>query len=416
MIRKHSSRGATITRAECGDAEAICGLYAQAYARGGDDGAERNYPFPQLLDPDWVRQSISGTAIFLLAAKCDGRVAGATGAVRNIGSPCDRVSECFGLVVHEGFRKLGVGARLFAALTGELADESEFIIAETRTAESGGWRIVRECGFMPIGLAPFAHRTPAGDEGMLLTARVSARAMNGVTRGDCLTPRGEKLRRVVLSASCAVEPGERSVRSGAALPRREGGRVEMRAADSSHIDAFFQGESRHGSGVVAFNRLCGCGTTGVRRFETLVARGGTDGDESACALLTWDHVDHRVRLFAVSAESEAARDALLTELSGVLERRAAGERLVVVVDACSRALDLHMLLERLGFFPTAYYPGLIAGVAGREDAIQYTRILNVGFTGTGDTLGVWAEADRIRRLIEPDARRVDPSSERPNPR
>ncbi len=53
--------------------------------------------------------------------------------------------------------------------------------------------------------------------------------------------------------------------------------------------------------------------------------------------------------------------------------------LTVVVDVRSDNKKLQLTLEKLGFFPTAYYPSLISYGLRRVDAVQYTRLFNLCF-------------------------------------
>jgi hypothetical protein len=77
---------------------------------------------------------------------------------------------------------------------------------------------------------------------------------------------------------------------------------------------------------------------------------------------------------------------LLAAAVSDLERQAAGQQLTVVVDIAAAATPLHVSLEQLGFFPTVYYPGLIAPDRTRADAVQYTRLFNVPFADSRQRL------------------------------
>jgi L-amino acid N-acyltransferase YncA len=158
---RSSSGEAVIRTARAADAPAISALYRDAYSPRGGGEAREFYPFPQFLDPDWVAAAVVREEIRWLVAETDGAVAGTVGAVLNIGTASDRVAESFGLVISERARGRGTGIRLFDSLCRSLEGEAQFIIGETRTAHPGGWKIVRRCGFVPLGFEPFAHHGAA---------------------------------------------------------------------------------------------------------------------------------------------------------------------------------------------------------------------------------------------------------------
>jgi hypothetical protein len=161
------------------DGAVISELYRDAYQPVGGGEARDFYPYPQLLVSEEVKGMIRSGGVRWFVAELDGAVIGACGAVLNVGSPEDKIAEAFGLVMKEDYRYCGYGTELFASLDDFLTrrEESMFIIAETRTAHPGGWKVVRRHNFIALGFEPAAHLTPAGNESMLLVGKVSSRAL-----------------------------------------------------------------------------------------------------------------------------------------------------------------------------------------------------------------------------------------------
>src|ERR1700736_5291258 len=69
------------------DAPHICALYEEEYRPPGAADARGHYPFPQLLDPNWVAWAVTRKSLTWIVAVADGALVGSAGAVRNIGSP-----------------------------------------------------------------------------------------------------------------------------------------------------------------------------------------------------------------------------------------------------------------------------------------------------------------------------------------
>ncbi len=143
------------------DVERIGRLYRQEYGTGERAACSR-YPFPQFFDPDWLIEAVRDPSFHWVIAASEQRVLASVGVVLNIGGPRDQVAESFGLVVDATVRRQGIAGKLFRHLLNSIGPAVQFIIGETRTANSGGWRVLRRCDFVPIGFEPFAHITPVG--------------------------------------------------------------------------------------------------------------------------------------------------------------------------------------------------------------------------------------------------------------
>ncbi|MFQ5991669.1 MAG: GNAT family N-acetyltransferase [Nitrospiraceae bacterium] len=404
-----------IRAARAADGPAISALYREAYTPPGHGDARRHYPFPQFLDPEWVAHAVTRDNICWLVAEFEDEVIGTVGAIRNIGSEHDRVAEGFGLVVSERLRGRGIGNNLLDFLCNKLDEDVLFMIAETRTADPGGWKIVRRCGFIPLGFEPFAHATPAGAESMLLTGKVSEndsarRDLSGQTTSSVhmlarhvLNPLQlealsvpakinnldhqapwELLRHHLIPAHPAVDVSafEAAAKEHTLELVRDGMAGARLLAEWGAVDP-------HGSGVVGLRRLEGEDNEGDRYDgQYLVGRLGRY--PVACARLVWDRLDSRVRVLALQTLFHGLQGLMLARILEGVERESAYNPLTVIVDVRADSPELQATIERLGFFPTAYYPSLIATRSGRIDAVQYTRLYHLHFE---DSLRVMSDLD-----------------------
>ena len=132
-----------------------------------------------------------------------------SGAARDIGASGsdDRVAELTGLVVGEGWRRLGIGCSLLHGMVAALEPHAAFLLAETRTGNAGGWKGTLKAGFLPIGFEPLAHRMLGRHEPMLMMGQVTPRAM-AQRRCDYQTSaKAHELARVCLAPLGASLPG-----------------------------------------------------------------------------------------------------------------------------------------------------------------------------------------------------------------
>jgi hypothetical protein len=134
----------------------------------------------------------------------------------------------------------------------------------------------------------------------------------------------------------------------------------------------------HASGVVSLRRLEGEDHTGDR-YDRQYLVGRVGPYPVACARLVRDRLDRRVRILAFQTLFQGLQGIMFRRILEELERESAGNPLTVVVDARADIPELLATLEKLGFFPTAYYPSLIMTKSGRVDAVQYTRLYYLRF-------------------------------------
>ncbi len=363
--------GPLFRRAHAADAPAISALYHEAYNPGDQDAAGGHYPFPQFFHPRWVAAAVVRKNIRWLVAEAGGEVIGSAGALVNIGSPADLVAETFGLVVREQNRAGGIGGRLFQALCRSLEQETCFIIAETRTAHSGGWKIVRNCGFIPIGFEPFAHAMPEGSEPMLLTGRIHPRGLELRQRDAQVRAGVLNLAQPVLSSLALPSPTPADLPE---LPPQVDPEELLVRRDDSLGQTLLNNWGPHlwhGSGVIGFRRLQGEDLQG-KRYDYPYFIGSQSGRPTCCARLVLDRLDRRLRFLELASLSPRLPESLIAAILRQTLSELGNEPLTIVIDVSSQTAELQQTLEKLSFFPTAYYPALIAAGPYRLDAVQYT--------------------------------------------
>ena len=355
------------------DAGCVAHLYRAAYT-ARDAGAEDRYPFPQFLDRGWLHEAFAQPELCWGVAEADGQVIASAGAVKNIGSPQDRVAELFGIVVDEPFRGLGrqrpgqgVGTRLARFICAALPAETSFVICESRTALIAAWRVARNAGFAPLGFEAAGHRTPAGYESMLLTGSVSAEAASERSLEpipDWLAP----LARSVLSPLGLPLPP--TVTRSPTGPRGDEGPEFRVIGDRATARRWLAAPSvsAPASGVVGLDRLEGVESSrSVRRYYV----GLLGSRVVAAARVSWDRIDCRARVLRLESECEAWSARLMQAICQDLKDKLDGGPLSLVVEVRGGAIELQSELRRLGFSPTVYYPGYVACADQRHDGVQY---------------------------------------------
>ena len=412
---------AIIRKAVPMDAPRISVLYDAAYKPSDGGSAGDHYPFPQVLDPDWVAQAIADGWVYWVIAEYNGQIIGSAAAVCNIGSKKDRVAEVFGVVVRVEARRAGCAKRMLAVLCDGLGDEPQFILCESRTALAAGWKVARGGGFSPLGFEPFAHCTPAGSEAMILTGRIRRGAQAARMTHTLFTP-VKPLADAVLGSKVAAtsyepDPGKYPLHAhtwselAPACQRLSTGSPGAAVEALSLVTVCRDdragkqlieetGESyRHRSGVIALRRFEG---DVPQRYDRQyhVARVGPHA--LAAALVVHDRIDQRVRILDLRTRYEGLQGILLAAIMVALFGQASGRRLVMVIDVCADALKLQETLLALDFRPTIYYPAFIARGSTRVDGIQYTGLLNCKFDNSLDCLETldWPSAAGVIKAVQ----------------
>jgi len=401
------SCGITTRPAEPRDARVVSRFYVDAYTPRDGGSARDHYPFVQLLEPVSLRRELERRDLCWVVAEMEDRVVGVVGSTRSAPWAADRVSEFFGLVVDRSVRRAGVATAMIRYACGVLDETTDVMFAETRTAGAGGWGAFRKCGFTPYGFEPFAHTTPAGSEPMLFLGRLSERVRRARRTPTAPTEGVRRLAAPVLEAA-RLEIDRRAVVSTEHdLVRR--GPVPLVVADSRvrarRLQRAWTEGSPHRSGVVGLDRYQGVDRR-TDRFSTRWLVAEHRGRAVGWTRVAFDRIDQRARILRVDRRSTGLESEILAGVVATLSREAAAAPLTAVVDVRVDNRRLQAMLEDLGFFPTVYYPRLLATDGGRLDAVQYTRTWGREFAVSKE----WAEA-----LPWPDAGRVIEAVRSPRP-
>jgi len=143
-----------VQEARAEHAPEIAALYRAVYADKRPDDAVDHYPFPQFMNEVWLRSTIAGRTFRWLVATGDGTVVGSAVGVRLPEATSTGLAETCGVVVRPDFRRRGIGARLLTALERLIEGDFCLALAETRTADNGGWELFRRAGYVPLGFEP----------------------------------------------------------------------------------------------------------------------------------------------------------------------------------------------------------------------------------------------------------------------
>jgi GNAT superfamily N-acetyltransferase len=391
--------GIRTRKANATDAAAVAAFYREAYTPEGGGRAEENYPFPQLLDPCSLAREIQRPELCWVVAEGGGHALGAVAAARNVGGERDRVAEFFGLVVGKAWRGRGLARRMIDAACEMLLPDASLLLAETRTADPGGWRAFRRCGFRLLGFEPFAHQTPAGSESMILLGRYGESPRGAEPNA----PSGvvASLAEVILGGGPGTAAGvvESALPGGAAAPLR----LTEAPGLAAQLEETWHRRLEEHPGVVGLRRLEGVDSHGSRcvglrlvgmRHETPVS----------CARVAVDRVDHRARVLGLFAADGNIEAQMLGQVVDLLREKGASNAFTLAVDLRADARALHSELEQRGFFPTVYYPRLLGIADGRIDAVQFTWIGSRAFQESLDSIrkldwpAAWAVVERVTKL------------------
>jgi hypothetical protein len=393
------------------DALAISNLYYEAYMPANCGDPRQYYPFPQFLEPDCVESIVRSGTIRWLVAELGHTIIGTCGAVVNIGDQDDKVAEGFGLVIDKRWRFKHYGTALFRHLHNSLTatEDAVFIIAETRTSHPGGWKVVQQLDFIPLGFEPFAHATPIGSESMLMTGRILPSALEKRNIYSKTSSKSHYLSipifKYLQCESLYVQNSEDTYPLSGNIPL-----IKLDLLEDSHhfsipelheseytINVFedktakgppekLKNLARHKAGIISLKRLEGEDSMGVR-YERRYFQAYLNNYPIAYALAVLDHLDHRLRILDLRALFDGVQGVMIQQILQKTIHGTKGNPLTVVVDVRADNAKLHVTLEKLGFFPTIYYPALIADAACRIDAVQFTFLSNLDFEES------WISAD-----------------------
>ncbi|NOQ63626.1 MAG: GNAT family N-acetyltransferase [Methyloprofundus sp.] len=392
-----------IRTAQPADTKAINRLYHDAYMPADGSDPRKCYPFPQFFEAEWLENILKGDTVCWLVAEVEDKIVGTMGAVVNIGNQEDRIAECFGFVVDKNWRCKHLGTQLFRYLYHFLSTSknTEFIIAEARTAHCGSWKIVRHCDFIPLGLEPYAHTMPIGSESMLLTGKISTHALAQRNILNNTSDQVYKLSLPILgSLGCIALPvnnnavayplSHKFASNQLTLLKGSDRPPILESLDSTcHIEINEEDAendpltklnilARHRAGIISLQRLEGKDTQGTR-YQRRYFVAYLNKQPIAYILAVWDLLDHRIRILDLRSHFDGVQGLLIQHALKVIVAEIAAPLLTVVVDIRADNVKLIATLEKLGFFPTVYYPALIADDNDRIDAVQFTRLYNLKY-------------------------------------
>ncbi|NIR31547.1 MAG: GNAT family N-acetyltransferase [Gammaproteobacteria bacterium] len=401
------------------DASDIANLYQSVYGVLDSERISDHYPFAQFMDAGWVARSCRSGEFCWVVALHGRKLVASFGALPNVGAPGSRdlVAEQAGLIVADPWRQRGIARELMATLCAELA-HARVILAETRTANAGGWKVARANGFVPIGFEPFAHSMPERHEAMLMLSRVRASALDERRNDYCTSAKVRELAEVVARSMRFEAPPARDVPGlptqlhslEAAIPHlarpdgtcadarrlRDTLRIERQCRLHHDWARMFPRLGGHRSGVIGLRRLRGWDRTSTRYSDEYFV--GYQGSEPLGVVeVSLDRIDRRARVLYHHSAVDGLQGIFLAHVLRTLEREAPSTGLrTVVIDVRADSSRLHATLESLGLFPSIYYPALIASERGRIDAVQFTRILDAD---PSDALDGVREMDTLGRRV-----------------
>jgi hypothetical protein len=274
-------------------------------------------------------------------------------------------------VVGERWRLLGIGRSLLRAMVEALEPGAAYLLAEVRTGNAGGWKGTLTAGFLPIGFEPLAHHVLGRHEPMLMMGKATLGAL-AQRRCDYQTSAAvHELARVCLAPLGARVPGGQLATLYEPPP---GGVLRVHTAAPEALLPPWLVSRQHASGVVGLRRIRGT-DPGASRFieEHLIA--SVRDHVVGVAEVSVDLHDRRCRILSLEVESDGWQGHFVREIIAHVSGnyRIAGLA-IVVLDVRADFPALHASLEACGFFPSIYYPALIATPSGRVDAVQFTRL------------------------------------------
>jgi ribosomal protein S18 acetylase RimI-like enzyme len=358
-----------VRRAAPGDGDAIAALYRRCYSSAARPDCTRNYPFPQVMEPEWIRTALRDGTVIWMVADDAGRVAGAVALYLGDDEEPAPAPEYFGLVVDPACRGRSLGAALLGALSTAMAETGAFAVGQVRLAGPAATSVVERSPLRVLGFEPLAYDMIGGQESMIAVGHVSAAALAMRVPSQGGTAAVRRLARLVL--------GQTSVRDAPpacgrpALTVRDL-RRHLRVVDG---ETFATARDRLGPGALPLLRL--------GRLEALDERGprpvdafhaiGRGTTPTAAIWTRTDHLDRRVRILDVVSPTLGSAAQMLCSLLATMKRtKGAGRPLSAVADVEAGRGDVGHLLESVGFRPTVFYPAMLARDGQRLDVVQYT--------------------------------------------
>ncbi len=397
-----AAEGARFHIATRADAPRISALYAACYASTDGRSASDNYPFPQVLQPDWVDAMLVTKMIrWVLAETSEPLPVAAAGILKGVGSRNDGIAECFGLVVDPRHRGAGLGHGLLERVRELTSRETTVALGQMRTVDPAAAQVVQQAGFVPIGFEPFVHRMLAGEESMVAVALLPPAGLARRIGDGHTTAAVRALADLVLGPLAAAPLGVLAGR--AATPSRFRGRLTlMEVYEELGVDLLEQLPTTEPRipRFVDLRRMDELGRDVSRRKQRyFVALSGDD--VVGCIHVAHNRHDRHFRIEAMASNPREVQPEMLRGLIDLVRRDSDGEPHMIVAELAATRIAQQRALEAVGFVPTAYCPALIAVGRRRLDVVQYTRL--VGYTvrsALGFVDGMrWPAAQRVVRHV-----------------
>jgi len=395
----------TVRVARPDDAGQISDIYQRTYRVESSEQPGDDYPYPQFFDSGWVEDALARDQIQWLVAEAGTTLTGALGTAPSIGAAQDQVAACFGLAVRREWQRKGCGKSLMAAQVELLRGRAVVMIGETRTGDPAAYRVTRSAGWRSFGFEPFAHKMPTGAEPMLLMGYVFENAIRRQQSPAHVSPAVEPLARAVLShfggsvprgrkmpvcpvdtISWRIEPSRSALETRVpawlcnGFNDKETFYVTVAEGKPFENDSGFDDVMPCARSVIPLRHLQAEDLRGERvkevHFESYIGR-----HRLAFAHLVWDFHDRRVRIKNLVSRTNALEGLMLSAVLSWLDHACCARKspLSVTVDIRADQPAMQGTLEQLGFFPTAYYPGLVSESGLRRDAVQYMRLSGQDF-------------------------------------
>jgi hypothetical protein len=383
------------------DAVRISRFYAECYASSDGRTASDNYPFPQVLHPDWVEAMLTTRMIRWVLAEAGARTVGAAGLLKGLGRRADGIVECFGLVVDPSYRGYGLGTGVLDLLNELVRGEATVALGQMRTVDPAAAQVVERAGFIPIGFEPFVHRMLAGEESMVAVAMLPPGALKRRALTGQTTATVRRLAEIVLEPlGCpSLEVSRETVRASRRFRKRL--RLqEVYAEIGAYLLAQLPTSQPRVPRFVDLRRMDELGREHSRRKDRFfVALRGDD--VIGCIQVAHNRHDRHFRIDAMASHPREAQPTMLQLLIELVAEESEGQPHAIVADLIASRVTQQCALEAAGFVPTSYHPALIALGKRRLDVVQYTRLQGYAVSRSSECLDDmrWSTAERLVRHV-----------------
>ena len=351
------------------DLEGILAVFEAIY---GSD-----YPYRSFTDPTWLKRSVYGDDIVMLAAldADTKRVLGSASVVLDVGATTDLIGEFGRLVVHPDARKRGVGRRLMEARLAFVEQRLHVGVVENRCTHPYSQMISHRHGFVPVGFLPLKHRF-AERENVALFARHFGNALRLRRNNPRIVPEAHSIAHLALH-NCGIEPDCIIDEDATAYPRGGEFRVEeLTARSMPAVLRIERGRVRRREVFGPMRLQYGFFKLSARSASYLIAHSKLEDTASTPVIggigFIHDEVERSVRVFELIAGND---EVIFVLWSALLERCRKSGVEYIDVDVSAHAPRMQRTLVELGFVPSAFVPAMVFHDVERLDVIKMSRVL-----------------------------------------